>query len=420
MGRSLLGLGRILLRTAPQLVAWFAAGQLVSAAVLTIAAPLGPTQSPLLALLLIPIGVIAKLVSYIGMFLVLRPELPVFTRLAGRPERFGSFRETAADFLELLLASIVPFFVLYGLIGGVDADLEAYQQESFRYAFGQAHESRNIADDPTLLIATIVIAFLLRQILRRFGERLPRWVAIPSVYLEATWVFVAVTGITALFGGLVAWVQDRQIVAWVLDARATLRGLWSGFRVAIDGIEGATPIAVQLILLPLAWLLIAGVILTRALAEAEKERVVPKRLEVRARLRLSRLPRPIQRQLRVMRGDWEESFRPLVVTGRMILRSGIRNLALFAACYALLFALDQWVSRAAVLAIGAHDERFWITWAPVVSFVINLVFEPVRIALLAAGFDAVLERWSYSKAKRRMRTVGSDDLPPSILISTSA
>jgi hypothetical protein len=416
-------LGRILARNAPLLLAWFLAGEFVRAAVLQIAAPLGPTQSPLLALLLVPLAVLARLISYIGMFLVVRPSLPVFTRLAGGRPRIGTLREAAADFVQLLLAGIVPFFALYGLIGGVDADLDAYQQAAFRYSFNQQHDFFNVADNPVLLIAVIVIAFVLRQVLRRLGERLPRWTTIASIYLEATWVFVAFAGITALFGSAVAWVEDRQVVAWILDARAALRGLWTGFRVAIDGIEGATPIAVELVLLPLAWLLIAGIILTRSLAEVEGERIVPRRVEVRARVGLARLPRPVRAQLALLQGDWEETFKPVAVTGRMMLRAGIPNLALFVAGYAVLFAAGQWLSRGLVVAIGAHDERFWLTWLPVVSLGVAAVVEPVRIALLSAAFDAVLGRRmqrGQSSEKLKRTISGLNERPPASVSSTSA
>jgi len=253
--------------------------------------------------------------------------------------------------------------------------------------------SLDLGDQPLFVVLVVVIAFVGRQVLRRFGDRLPRALTIVSIYLEATWVFVAFSGISAVFGSAVQWVQDRQIVAWIAGARAWLVGLWDGFRVALDGLGWATPLAVQLILLPLAWLLIAGVIYTRALDEAAEERIVPTRLEARLRASLAVVPGPVRTQLGLLRDDWEETYKPLVVTGRMIARAGIPNLALFVASYAVLLAAGQWLSRGVVLAVGAHDQRFWNDWLPLIGLGVALVIEPVRIALLGAAFDGALARW---------------------------
>ena len=395
--RALLRVPIVLVRHAPALLAWYLAGETVRAAVLAIAAPIGPEQSPLLGLLLVPLAVLARLVAYIGMFLTVRPSLPALVRLGGYRDRPG-FRAVVAEFTGILLAGIVPFFALYGLIGGVDADLVAYQRAAFSYSFAQAHASLDLGDQPLFVVLVVVIAFIARQVLRRLGDRIPRGFAIVAIYLEATWVFVAFSGISAVFGSAVQWVQDRQIVSWITHARASLIDLWDGFRVALDGLGWATPLAVQLILLPLAWLLIAGVIYTRALDAAAEARVVPARVEARLRASLVRVPRPVRHQLGLLRDDWDETYKPLVVTGRLIARAGIRNLAAFVAAYAVLYAAGQWLARGVVLAVGAHDERFWNDWLPLISLCVALVIEPIRIALLGSAFDGALARWEARAA----------------------
>ena len=131
MLRSLGGIGRILAANWPALLAWYLAGQVVRASIIALAAPIGP-ESPLGALLLVPIAVLARLVSYIGMFLVLRRSLPGYRALAGEGGlRFTSARETIGEFLRVLLVSIGPFFTLYALIGLLADDLSAYATAAF-------------------------------------------------------------------------------------------------------------------------------------------------------------------------------------------------------------------------------------------------------------------------------------------------
>jgi hypothetical protein len=81
MRQSLGGFVRVLVQCWPALLAWYLGGSLVRAGVITLAAPIGP-QSALAALLLVPIAVLAKLVSYIGMFLVVRRALRSYSQIS--------------------------------------------------------------------------------------------------------------------------------------------------------------------------------------------------------------------------------------------------------------------------------------------------------------------------------------------------
>ena len=275
----------------PEVLAWYLGGTLVREGILTLAAPIGP-DSALVAFLLLPIAVLARLVSFVGMFLAVRRSLPAFA--ATTAESGVARRGRFSGFADVLLASIVPFFVLYGLLGLLQDDFAAYANRAFLYSFGGG-DFLSPGDGP-LVVVVIVVALAGRIVLKRFGSRLPRGATIVEIYLEAVWVFVAVSGLSAVFAGVLAWVQDRQIVRWFLDVRQGLRDLWEPIRVTIDGIDGLVPLLLQLLALPLAWLLIAGIVYTRELASVAGERVLSPRLEANLRARAQRLPAFVTRR----------------------------------------------------------------------------------------------------------------------------
>ena len=167
----------------------------------------------------------------------------------------------------------------------------------------------------------------------------------------------------------------------------------------IEGIDWVTPVVLQVILLPLAWLFIASIIYLRSLGTvAEDELPVPKNLGERLQQRVGRVPQLLRRYSYLVTGTWDEVGRPAVFSGRLILRSGIGNLGIFLVAYAVLYALTQWANRWLFEAIGGHDLSFWFIANGVANLAMSVVTEPLRVALLAAAFGYCLERW----ASRRM------------------
>lgn len=393
MLRAFAQIPRILGATWAPLLAWYLAGSLVRASVIALAAPIGP-ESPLAALLLVPIAVLARLVSYIGMFLVLRRALPGYRAASGGEVAFRSWREAFEDFFRVLLVTIGPFFTLYALIGLLSQDLSDYAQASFRYSFLSDNPNPLQVGDGPLVLIVIVVAFSARWLLTIFAPRLPGWVAVPQIYLEATWVFVALTGVGALFGVAQQWIANREVVHWWNQAGDFFAGLWNPIRVALDGLGWFTPVALQVVLLPLAWIMIASIIYIRSLGNVvEDELPVPRSLSEKFRARMDRLPAVIRQYRHIVTGAWDEVWRPLVFSGRVLLAAGVVNLITFVCVYGLLFAAGQWALRALYLLVGAHDIAYWFIASAFISLVVSAVIEPLRVTILATAFDFALARW---------------------------
>jgi hypothetical protein len=399
MLRSLGGIGRILAQTWPALLAWYLGGNVIRASVIAFAAPIGP-ENPVAALLLVPIVVLARLVSYIGMFFVLRRELPGYRAAASGEVSFHTFRDTVNEFVRVLLVSIGPFFTLYAVIGLLSEDLSAYARAAFRYSLG-APSNGVFVGASALSLTIVIVAFAGRMLLKILAPKLPNWVGVVEIYLEATWIFVALTAVSSLFGDVQQWINNRQIVVWFSSARDYLTGLWDPIRLAIDGLDWLTPVALQVILLPLAWLLIASIIYIRALANiAEDDVPVPRVLSERMQRMADRVPQIIRRNAHLVTGTWNDVGRPLVFSSRVILRAGLVNLAIFLTAYGLLYAGGQWLTRGAYTAVGAHTMAYWYIADPVLSVLLSAIIEPVRVVLLAVAFDYCLQRWTERRMPR--------------------
>ena len=405
---------RIFAQTWPALLAWYLVGQVVRSGIIALAAPLGP-EAPLAAMLLVPIAVLARLVSYVGMLLVLRRAMTGYRAVAGGDVEFRSFRDAASEFMTVLTAAIGPFFTLYAIIGLLFEDLSEYARATQRYAFFSDNpQPLNVGDSPIVLVV-VVAAFALRMVLRIFGPKLPAWTSVFGIYLDATWVFLALATIQNVFGDALAWIQARRVVHWIEDAQAWFSALWDPIRIAIESVGWLVPVLAQVVLLPMAWLLVAGIVYVRAIGNIETGVPIPK-LPVRLAESASKVPGVLRRWRHVIVGGWEDVARPVVLSARMIRRGRALDLAIFVSAYALLWAASQWFARGVYIVIGPHEAAVWWDIDPVVSAAVDLITEPLRIVVLAAAFDFYLRRWSGGAQSVKANLINSTSTTP---ISTS-
>ena len=414
MLRSLGGIGRILATTWPALLAWYLGGTVVRIGIIEFSGSIG-AENPLAALLLMPIAALARLVSYVGMFLVVRRGMHTYREIAAGDIDFTSLRDAAGEFLRVLLASIIPFFTLYALLGLLAEDLSDYAQSAFRQSFTGPGQFLNVGDGPIVAIV-IAVALSGRILLKIFGSRLPRWLGVVEVYLEATWIFIALTGITALFGDAIRWIEGRQIVRWFEDARERLLSLGDSVRWVLSQVDWLLPVLLQLLVLPLFWLLIAGIVYTRALANIDDGVVVPERIAAAARTGFARLPTIIRRQSYLLTDEWDDVGSPFTQSGKLIARAGAIGIGVFLCAYALLFAATRWSEYLIYRAIGPHDPWFWGAVNPLLDAALTAVSEPLRVVLLAAAFDWCLTRW---QERRKLGDAGAS-VPHDVVLESDA
>ena len=399
--------GRLLLAHWPALVAWFLAGQLAGYLLLE-GAGFVAAYAPTAGLLLVPLGILAQLISFVAMFLVLRDGLPELQRLSPRPT---DARERRREFLDALLGGILPFFAVYAAWGYLRNDMSAYAARALEVRSGigwtelaekvergdlspseavAGPDYTGFALEP-LTIVILVLAFAARWALKRSSERVPRWMNVVSVYLEAVWVFLTVSVIADLLGQLGGWVDSRQAIAWLADARQWLAEHLLAITWVWEAIEWFLGELGGVVLLPIAWLTIAGVLYGQAVAAAAPQLSSP--TVQAARGRWARLPGGVRRRLADLWDEFAGRFRPIGRVLVLMWRAGPLLIGGYILLYTVVLALQQLLRLGLTRALGPNEfYSFWLVADAVILLIVPLVIEPLRIAFIGGAYDAVLGR----------------------------
>ena len=386
--------GRLAAAHWPALLAWFLAGWLARYLLIELAAWVG-ASTLLGGLLIMPLAILARLISFVAMFLVLKPGMPALQALGGETpatRRGRTRRHRRAEFQRAVLASILPFFAFYAAWGFLRDDMHQYSRSALdNFTATNFGTGRSFADVDQLgfdatTISIIVLAFAGRWALGRYASRLPRWVSLIGVYLEAMWVFLTVYLISDLLGSISAWFDSRQAMVWLDDARGWLAEVASPLIWVWDAAAWAVGEIGGLVLLPLAWLTIAGVIYGQSVPAGSL--AAPARLGAVRRRYDDTVPAWLRRRLADLGMQFVRRFRPVWRAMLTIWRAGAIPMGIYILVYTIVAALQGWIAWGIIAALGPHDlHSFWMIADALIALAALLIVEPLRVALVAAAYD---------------------------------
>ncbi len=394
--RAVVGsVGRLLVAHWPALLAWFLAGMLGRYLAIELAGFVGAFTA-IGGLLLLPLAILSRLVGFVAMFLVLREGMVRLGAIAPLP---ADARARRRSFRDALLAAILPFFAVYAAWGFLREDVVAYLSRALevqterRFAEGvSAVDTAGTVDrlgfEPWT-IAVIVLALAGRWAWKKWAARVPRWFAVGAVYLEAVWVFLTVLLISDVLGQVNAWVQARQAMAWLADLRTWLAEMVSPVAWTWDAVEWLVGEIGGVVLLPLAWLTIAGVIYGQAVApEGVKVRA---RILERVRGRYSALPQLLRRRLTDIGSGLGERFRPIWRALVLMWRGGPILIGGYVLLYALLVLGGRMLEWGVTRLIGPQDFwTFWLVADSLLALAVLAITDPLRTVLVASAYDATV------------------------------
>jgi hypothetical protein len=389
---------RLVVARWPQLLAWYLAGWLARYLLIELASFFG-AFSALAGLLVLPLAILARLGSFIAMFLVLRRAMPAFTDFRARGD--VAVDDTAAAsprarVTELLLVSIAPFFAFYAAWKLMEEDTAQYAASALAKInfFEDSPEAAvlNLGLNP-LTIAVIVVAFTGRFLLKRYANTLPKWTNLVSVYLESVWVYLSLYLIVRYSQILQTWIDTRAATHLLTDFRATVTGFFAPLGAFWGGVEWTIGAAGGLVLLPLAWLTLAGIVYGRALVQPKLGITVTNRYYSSVRGRVGALPAGVLHRAKDIGSDFFGRWTPLAHAVVLIWRAGVLPMGMFVLAYVILQAANGWLLFAGVRVIGPHDlEAWWMNFDDMLAFVVDVLLEPLRICLIAAAYDFCLRR----------------------------
>ena len=266
--------GQLLWRHWPALLALYLAGTLGRYVAIEVAGFVG-AYSAIAGALLFPLAILSRLVALVAMLLVLRDGMARLGVIAPIPAERSERRRA---FVDALLGGILPFVAFYAAWGYLREDAAAYFSRLLEVntgliaeeIFGEVERAGDGAAGELSLgpvtIAIIVLAFAGRWLWNRYRSRLPRGFAAIAVYLEVLWVYLSVTLIADALNIVIAWAQQRQAMVWLGDVREWVGDQLVPVAWVWDAVEWLLGEVGGIVLLPIAWLTIAGVIYGQAVA----------------------------------------------------------------------------------------------------------------------------------------------------------
>lgn len=407
-------------RYLPQLVALYLLGWLGRKGAIELAAFVG-CDNDVWASLIMPFAGLARLGSYVAMFLLLRPAIPA---LAALPRR-------SARSVDVFANIIVPFFAIYLAWKLFAEDWLDFETAALNYRVDEAmtaalttNQTSDLHPDQLpVSTATWVIIFsalVLRYVLGRFKENLPSWMIAVRVYVDALWVFLTVSfaasqGLNFLINPT-GWIAERRIVVWFNDTRAELfshfaplEHLWDAAMLLLRTVFGGATI-------PLLWLAVAGIAYgvsmpdwrgaARRVVGGRADRVFDRAAAGRKKFsdRGWRVPQTSREKLRAWVYGKLGNYKTIVDSARLILHGGVLALSLYVFGYLGLAWLDMagafyrpevsigYLFRFIAWLFGPHPLSFWNGFADTIALISHMIVEPLRVCLIASTVAYCLEQ----------------------------
>lgn len=386
------------------------------------------------ASLIMPLAGIARLGSYVAMFLVLRPAFPVLATFGRRPARS----------IDLFSTVIVPFFAIYLAWQMFREDWLAFESRALTYRIGDSMMAVAAGGPPTDLHpqslpvgagtwVLIAAALVTRTVLSKLKDRLPSWLVAVRLYVDALWVFLVLSfsvnqGLTLLINPT-GWIAQRRIMVWLSSTRADLFSHFAPLERVWDTVMWTLRTAFGGAAVPLIWLALAGIVYGVTVTTGWRsvaQRVAGRRANVvfersapagkRWQKRWTVVPKTLREKVTEHAVGQLGKFRPITDSAHIVLHAGVLVLALYVMAYAGLAWLDMtgsfyraqlgdgYLLRGAAWLLGPHPEPFWDGFGQTLSLISHAIIEPLRICLIASTFAYCLEQVAQDPAPQQAAT----------------
>jgi hypothetical protein len=389
---------RAIVQCWPVVLAWFLAGYLAHSVLIRLAGWAGIYDS-LWGLMILPLAVLAKLASYVGMFLAVRPAMLNYRRLdrlaATTPADADTApvgpRSFAAAWGSTIATGLIAFLVIYFTWGLIVDDVQDYGKVAWdQYDPSAVNEPLKVSLG-VMSVTFVIVAFALRLLVGRFSKRLPTWVGGISAYLEAAWLITAGLVIQNLLAGVPGWFASRRMFAWIVDGVAQLRESFAWFGTIWDGVAWLLNAIGEVVVLPLAWLALAAIVFAHVLPRRARRRTGRSaRLRETAERKWRRMPRPVRVLGTSLSSSLRERWQPIATALALIWRNGPVRLGTYVVAFAAVTVAGQWMSALIYQILGPHETGWWIATSDPFLLLITAITTPLQFIIVAAAFDETL------------------------------
>jgi hypothetical protein len=402
------------------LVTWFLAGNIVFVAATQGAVWLRIHQHATLAIGLFSFGALAQLVAIVGMIRTVAGSLYRWRDAAAGPGE--TIDPTQQRLLELLALTLLPLVAVWSAWGYLDEAVNAYAS-TFYTIKGTFDAPFNFSGGQwKSYLPAILVLLVVRRIVEWSDERWPnRAVKLFQVWVEAFFILLVFIITVPAIQTAKNWLAERRFWIAVTDIWDAVKSWFAGINIPIPaglewlwGVFSDTlwPLFTAGVAQPLTWLAITTVVFGhQALSAAGVVRGT--RLESRISsgetANRGRVAAMANRAPDLVLAGFKEKFLPTLNAFRLLLGVGPVFLGVVCVVYSLYDVAFNWFDIGVSRMIGDRGSNFTILWGNLIGLAQNALFEPLRIALLAAAFDQAI---SVGLRKRSLAAERRSAEPP--------
>lgn len=382
------------------LTTWYVAGYTALALATQGAIWLGVHQHRNLAIALFSAGVLVQIAALVAMIRTCANALFRWREAAAGPDQTTD--PTQRKLMELLSVTMLPLVLVWSAWGILDEKLARFAAAYLVETAGSARSSFifNEADWRFYLPALIGL-LVLRRALETVDDRWPnKPTKFGQIWAEAFFALLLVIVTPQLFDRFMNWLDRREIWYLVSEQWRQVREWFAGISIPIpDGIEWLWelvretlwPLFYDGVAQPMTWLAVTTVVFGHRALSASNI-VQGTRFESRIAGRSDTAPSGrmasiTSRAPELVFGGLKEKFIPTLNAFRLVIRVGPVFLGVVCLVYSFQLLAEDWSGHALIRLIGDHGSSWNVMNNQLAGLAIAVVFEPLRVALLAAAFD---------------------------------
>ncbi|MFT4166704.1 MAG: hypothetical protein QM650_15810 [Microlunatus sp.] len=414
--------GRVWWRLLPQLLTVYLLGWLGSELAQRMAIEAGERNS-WIGLAVFSFSFLAQLVAIVVMLQLVGRELGV-RELIPAAELVDDDRDSSLT--RLISITLLPFLGIYAVFGDVS-------QRAAQLAYEQLFRNGVVSDAPSVLgtlnqaavehpwwlLAGLGTIYVLRRGLDVLHERTGiRALGMTVALVETFFMLVVIMGGVRVWQTARLWLEDRAVTGWleslwrsVLDALSVISIQLPELVTRFVGflVGEVWPLVLEALVQPVIWLAVAALVFgTQVLSLAELWRKGEPYLakvpgstvfasHAERRRAKGKLPPPAgigkaaSELKEAFLGDIDDKYLPTFHSLRLVLRAGVVFLGAYVAVYSAIVMASNGLEMMIDHLFADRSIAFWYAYGTSLGLVPDVLFEPLRICLLAVAFRRCLE-----------------------------
>jgi hypothetical protein len=370
--------------------------------------------NPTLALAGLGLTLLITLVTFIVMFQLLRPGLPMIDSELGsevvRQNKRSGFAERERRVVDGVALAIFPFLLFYGAWGLIEEQFDTYTISLFNSGGLEAFAAPTKLTWFGLPLAVALAAWVLRRVCGHFYESSRNPVlGVLTALFEGVWMFLALFSVGAFFNLAQDWMANRTIwvgmetgVSGLLDGLGNLVGIPELSAGVAAAVAATWSSAKEGFFGPMLWLTITAVVY-RAQIDDHDALFEERRGGGQFGAAVNRAARLSRVFGKFASSDFRDRISPCLNAVRFVLGAGPVFYLSFCVYFVLLDVLFSQLGRGVLVLLGPGDFRgpLW-PWLQPVDFAVDALHMVFRLCLLAAAFEIALRRAEETSVGRRV------------------